>query len=131
MSYEFDCPRCGQTRTGEGPGTGYGSMSDGSKVCYECCADIDRQTMSASGRYTLYLSKTIPSPHPGTPNRAEITNWPGTLRFYGLYSVGRHNIAGKRYDVDFVGPDGYTWHGVTYGDDTQICHVRRTRRKAI
>lgn len=131
MSYEYDCPRCGQTRTSDGPGTGYGSMSDGSKVCYQCCADIDRQTMSADGRYTLYLSDTGPIRPHGSCGMAKVTNWPGTLRFIGRYSVGRHNIAGKRYDVDFVGPDGHIWHGVTYGDDTQICHVRRTKRKAV
>ena len=29
------------------------------------------------------------------------------------------------YDVWFIGPDGKEWHGVQYGDLTQVCHCRR------
>lgn len=58
------------------------------------------------------------------------SNWPHTLVFRAHGQVGRHNIAGKRYDVWFNGPDGYEWHGVTYGDWTQLCHCKRTKRKA-
>jgi hypothetical protein len=54
--------------------------------------------------------------------------WPGTLKIRCGVRTGRHNIAGKRYDVWFVGPDGKNWHGVTYGDNTQICRVRRLKK---
>ena len=40
----------------------------------------------------------------------------------------KRNPAGRvRYDVIFTGPDGRPWRGTTYGDNTQICHVRRLK----
>jgi hypothetical protein len=107
--------------------TGYGVKKvDGKdfRCCYECCAKDDRDSMLSSGRATLYL----------TGNRADgykVTNWPGSLSFPVHYAKhGRHNIARSRVDVYFVGPDGNTWHGVQYGENTQICHCRRTKARA-
>ena len=102
----------------DGIGTGYGERH-GQTYCYNCCARIDRQEMQRTGKATLYYDGT------------EVTNWPGTLRFHLTYaSTGRHNIAGKQYHVWFNGPDGFVWHGVQYGEWTQVCHCRRTRRVA-
>ena len=39
------------------------------------------------------------------------------------------DIAGKRLDVWFYGPDGYIWHGVQYGDNTQIVHCKRSSER--
>ena len=72
--------------------------------------------MTEHGRIMLYLSN------------GEVMNWPGTLRFPAHVRKGRHNIAGSRYDVWFAGPDGFQWHGVQYGDNTQICHCKRTKQ---
>lgn len=42
----------------------------------------------------------------------------------------RHNIARWRYDTWFRLPgDEFIWHGVRYGDNTQILHCRRTKRR--
>lgn len=72
--------------------------------------------MVATGRATLYL------------DGLNILDWPGRLRFRAARrSTGRHNIAGTRTDVWFVGPDGAAWHGVQYGQNTQIVHCKRTR----
>jgi hypothetical protein len=103
--------------------TGYGRDENERTFCYECCANRDRETMTADGRYTLYLvgNGTCESPR-------EVTNWPGSLRFpVHHFHSGRHNIARHRYDVWFTGPDGENWHGIQYGDNTQICHVRRVK----
>lgn len=118
---EFDCDICKQHKTYTGIGTGYGRR-DSLVVCYACCAALDRQEMIDKGRTTLYLT-TKPN------GDAEISNWPGTLKFTGRYSVGRHNIARKQYNVRFYGPDGAVWSGIQYGDNTQICHCRRTKLK--
>jgi hypothetical protein len=100
--------------------TGYGRDQDGRTYCYECCADRDRADMQETGRATLYLVDT-----PGT--NGEVTNWPGSLRFKVLYrSKGRHNLARVRHDVWFWA-DGAKWHGVQYGENTQIAHCRRVK----
>lgn len=118
---------CGHTiDKPDGFGAGYGADSDGRKYCYECCGKLDRVRMSETGRATLYLT------HNDSRSWFDwrVGNWPGTLSFKPLYGrTGHHNIARKRYDVWFNGPDGHVWHGVTYGDNTQICHCRRTKER--
>lgn len=129
----FHCSRCEQDKPvpGEG-GTGYAIDESGVLICYQCCADLDRQYMIEHGRITLYLicepAHYAKKPQ-GRKTTGEVTNWPGTLRFPCHTRTGKHNIAGVRYDVWFRGPDGYEWYGVAYGDNTQICHCRRTNNK--
>lgn len=99
--------------------TGYGISSDGKKHCYECCATRERDAMIKTGKATLYLTDK------------GVTDWPGKLQFSVVRkNTGSHNIARVRYDVWFIGPDKHIWHGVTYGDFTQICHCNRTKEKA-
>lgn len=125
----FHCARCGQDK----PilpigGTGYGER-DGAKVCYACCGELDRAEMIETGRATLYLAKVDFSPLSMGCDRSghRVSNWPGTLAFFCHVRKSRHNMAGNRYDVWFRGPDGKQWHGVQYGDNTQICRCRRTK----
>jgi len=88
------------------------------KWCYACMADIDRAYMDQAGRIDLYLH-----------GHEKVTNWPGTLSFKVLtYRAGRHNIARTRTDVWFK-HNGYYWHGVQYGEWTQIVHCKRTASK--
>lgn len=98
---------------------------DGRKVCYACCAKRDAAYMRERGSALLYLdtSLTYQTIHGAAGWR--VTNWPGSL----VISVdrsrqGKHNIAGVRYDVWFAF-EGQQWHGVTYGDNTQLCHCKR------
>jgi len=102
--------------------TGYGVDKDGNKFCYACCAENDQQYMRDKGKITLYLTTN-------TEGKQEITNWPGSLRFPTPY-VKRsfHNIAKHRYDTWFVF-EGYYWHAVQYGDNTEIAHCKRTKDK--
>lgn len=96
-------------------GRDYGSDSDGKKYCYPCCGLRDRERMIRDGKTTLYLTGST------------LSNWPGSFNLtVRRVRVGKHNFAGKRYDVWFTGPDGKEWHGVQYGDQTQICHCRRS-----
>ena len=120
---QFRCAECGIAKdvqiTG---GSGYGYNDDDRPVCYECCGKLDRERMTRDGRATLYLTRGE------SGAGAELTNWPGTLRFAVSYvRKGRHNIARVRYDVRFTGPDGRPWVGTQYGDNTQICHCRRVK----
>jgi len=128
----FKCIDCGE----EKPiltevGTGRALTDAGESVCYACCAVRDKAYMVEHGRATLYLSLAVrPRTWGGLTRVGTVSNWPGTLDLgYKLpVTLGRHNIARTRYDVWFNGPDGHIWHGVTYGDNTQICHCRRTKR---
>lgn len=103
--------------------TGYGTTRDGRKICFACCGEMDRQELINTGKGILYLT-TRPN-----SDIATLSNWPGTLKLVCHVKRGRHNIARYRYDVWFIGPDGKQWHGVQYGDNTQICHVKRNKER--
>lgn len=105
----------------EGPGTGYGLDAAGKKSCYACCAEADKVTMRSTGRITLYLTRRQDG------GFWMISNWPGSLLFKATYfKKGRHNMAGSRYDVWF-NFEGSAWHGVNYGENTQLLHCRRIK----
>lgn len=101
-------------------GTGYATNAAGARVCYACCADVDRDFMREHGQIALYLTSLRGS-------SGEVTNWPGSLRFAVKgRKEGSHNFTGYRVDVwfDF---DGSEWRGVLYGRNTQVVHCRRTK----
>lgn len=118
----FYCHHCNRVKSHQSNFTvGYGIDQAGNKTCFDCCAIIDRDQMIDEGRIILYLDES--------GNKMHVTNWPGTLRFEVLsYRRGRHNIAGNRTDVWFRGPDGKVWHGVQYGNRSQLCHCGRTKQ---
>lgn len=124
---------CGhEPSVGATVGTGYGQDADGKRYCYACCATRDREQMVRDGKATLYLSRDETGPAVGNmgPRYSyKVTNWPGSLVFKvgGAIRHGKHNIARTRSDVWFTGPDGKEWHGVQYGDNTQLCHCRRIK----
>ena len=108
--------------------TGYGSDSDGNLLCYSCCAEGDKEYMRKEGKISLYL--TGPHEKSGLSSSTLLSNWPGSLkiRVYSSVRKGDHNIAGCRYDVWFKF-EGDDWHGVQYGDNTQLCHCHRLKKK--
>lgn len=136
----FTCYRCGEHKPlkFDGAGTGYGVTTQhmvdhghvaraNEMVCYACAGETDRADMLADGRAVLYLT------HEPIQGRAypfadgRVTNWPGTLSIKCRVKRGAHNVARYRYDAWFTGPDGKPWHGVQYGDNTQILHCRRVK----
>lgn len=113
----------------DGFNAGYAIDTEKHIICYECCANSDRLHMNLHGRIVLYLVKRK-AEGPVENYVHYVTNWPGSLERKTLgVRVGRHNIACKRYDFWFAGFDGHWWHGVQYGDNTQIAHCRRTKEK--
>lgn len=131
----FTCSRCNEAKpVNASGGTGYAVNSEGGKVCYSCCADIDRARMLETGRATLYLSpENRPTPT-GVARylnaRGDVRNWPGTLRFpFSGLRVARHNIAGRVYTAYFTGPDGATWSARNYGEHSDIAHCRRLKSR--
>ena len=149
-----NCKRCGNEIKAEpgSCGTGYALIKKGGKnvrVCYACCTEIDKKNMARTGRYMLYLVKRqaaggycslenkndhiqrtpVARYREGNSYAYFVTNWPASLEIPCRVSEGKHNIAGKRYDCWFYF-EGYEWHGVSYGDNSEICYVRRTKRKS-
>lgn len=111
----YCCSHC------KGEMTRWAGTLEGGKICYDCCAELDRESMIKHGdskRLPLYL------------DNSKVTNWPGTLAFrIRAVKKGRHNLAGVRYDVWFYGPDGHIWYGVQYGESNNILHSKRTNER--
>ena len=121
MSEPITICDCGHAPTPREYTTGYGTL-DGKTYCFPCCAKRERQQMIDTGKATLYLTMR------GGYSQWYLSDWPGGLRFQVKhFQVSDHNMAGKRYDVWFTGPDGYLWRGYQVGDNTQICHCKRTK----
>jgi len=116
----FRCSDCGEVKPVHHGRitTGYGYDEYDNIVCFECCGKRDAATMRETGKATLYL----------TSDKGEyfVSNWPSTLKLSAYVRRGRHNIAGKRYDAWFWF-ENTKWYGVTYGDNTQICHCKRLK----
>lgn len=120
----FTCDVCGENKSHISNFTnGYGTDKDGRKTCFECCGKQDRADLLAlpvGGRSCLYLAKD-------DNGQWSVSNWSGTLKIaVSTPRKGHHNIARTRYDVWFS-LDGAQFHGVQYGEWTQICHVRRIK----
>ncbi|NJO63177.1 MAG: hypothetical protein HC836_34650 [Richelia sp. RM2_1_2] len=117
----FHCIVCQQDKpVNKAGGTGYGRNKDG-KTCYACIGILDKQALENAkigDKFTHYLAKKKGEDY------YTVCNWPGTWSTGKLYvRKGYHNIARYRYDVWFtVGKNRF--HGVTFGDMTQICHIR-------
>jgi len=118
MKNTFVCSQCETEKEAkQDGGTGY-ALLYGKKVCYECCGKNDLNELNNAtigAKFTHYLVVR--------DGKYFVTNWPGTFSHPVTVSIGRHNIAGKRYDSWFkVGKNRF--HGVTFGDWTQIHHIK-------
>lgn len=116
----FICHQCQQEKEMQtSGGTGYARDNENNLICYACCGENDRKhllSLKVGEKTVFYLANN------------EVTNWPGTLRIsVPRIRTGRHNIAGKRYDTWFTF-EGLKFHGVTYGDNTQIHHIKRVAK---
>lgn len=123
--HTFKCHDCGQEKPVQhNGGTGYARLADDSDklICYDCCAIRDRAEMDEKGKAVLYLD------YDDTLHSYMVENWPGTLRFkLDDWRRGNHNIAGTRTDVWFRDRAGREWHGVQYGEWSQLCHCKRLK----
>lgn len=123
MSKPVFCATCGAECIPSGCTTGYGQDKRGRKYCFACCAKLDSAQMVRDGRATLYLTRK--------DGAWTISNWPGSLAFPALnVRIGAHNIARTRRDARFIGPDGFVWTAVSYGEWTDIAHCKRTASRA-
>lgn len=105
--------------------TGYGHVPAGAYgneggtadklACFSCCGVLDARNMAESSRFMLY------------DVGQELTNWPGTFRVpVRRRRKGSHNVARTRHDI-WLRYSGHDWHGVRYGEHTQIVHLKRLK----
>jgi hypothetical protein len=99
--------------------SGYGSDEYGNRYCYDCCNQKEIDTMLETKRATMYLVKE--------GDNWYVTNWIGNIRYLASVKKGRHNIARTRYDAWFHGPMNTIWHGVQYGENTQIIRCKEIK----
>lgn len=129
----FFCSDCHQDKPiQKDGGTGYAELAeDGQlkRICYQCAAERDKCDMIATGKAVLYLTTIGHAWNAPGFRDCTVSNWPGTLKFKGRYRSGHHNIARVRYDVWFTGPNGESWHGTQYGENTQLTHCKRIKSK--
>lgn len=100
---------------------GYALNINNEKICFFCCGELDQETMRKDGVINLYFTH-------GEDEHSMISNWSGSFKTWCIYLIGDHNWRLKRYDVWFTF-EGYWWHGVTIGDNTQVCHCKKTKKK--
>ena len=118
----FRCSQCRQLKPlKHNCGTGYARNDANEFLCYQCCGENDAKELREKGKAVLYWTGAKPG------DAGEVTNWPGTFRIPVRHvRTGAHNIARRRYDVWFMW-EGRDYHGVQYGDNTQICRVKQVR----
>ena len=109
--------------------------ADNKTHCLTCAGDMEKESMIRNGYGKLYLCYEQEPRQDGycdwfTPKNGKLTNCNGTFEIpITRIKRGRHNVAGYRYDVWFK-LGGREWHGVTIGDNTQICRVKAVKSKA-
>jgi hypothetical protein len=115
----FKCCACGQNKPVQHDGgTGYGTDKAGNKICYECIGLEELFALRAAKPGETFIMYF---------DGKQVMNWPGSFKqTVTRVHAGRHNIAGKRYDFYFF-VNRKPFHGVTYGDNTQIAHVKRIK----
>lgn len=118
---EFRCWQCLMLKPLQRDlGTGYARDKADNFLCYECCGKNEARDLRETGKGYLYLTRDKSGAH-------TVSNWPGTLKIPVHHMrKGSHNMARTRYDVWFTF-EGTAWHGVQYGEWTQVCHVRRLK----
>lgn len=129
VNEKFECDTCKRTLPiNKSGGTGYAGLGV-QKICYDCVGRMDAAHMMDGRPIVLYFRWD----HPPWENPPMAINWPGTIEFLIEHrKTSFHNIAGKRHDVWFIGPDGAWWHGVNIGDNQILrCHRLKRQRKNL
>ncbi|MFA4973549.1 MAG: hypothetical protein WC683_13125 [bacterium] len=80
--------------------TGYGVDKEGRKVCFSCCAEHDKATMAEGQDPVLYLTEQKSPEGNGFLRRAEVSNWPGSLKFPAVVVARskQYTPSGGQYD---------------------------------
>lgn len=108
------CDKCGNNCIAKGSATGYGVDDKGNKLCYPCCAQLERDQMDETGKIILYLDEK---------NR-KVTNWTGELS-YSVRSLTKHKD-NKGATAYFRDHNDNLWCAVRRGD-MDACRARKCK----
>lgn len=119
------CTKCGKECTPEGISAGYGVIPEtGEKVCFVCCGELNKQQLlnaKPGDKFCMYLTGNSTFGY-------YVSNWPGSFKVRVFPRKGGHNLAGVRYDFWFF-YGNHRFHGVRYGDNTEIAYIRFLKNK--
>lgn len=122
---KIHCTKCGKVCMSKGVLHGYVIMPiTGAILCYSCCDESDKQRLlnaNPGDKFYMYLTGNIQHGY-------YVSNWPGSFKIRVSPRKGHHNIAGVRYDFWFTFGNN-AFHGVQYGDNTQVAHIRCLKNK--
>ena len=119
------CYKCGRVCKPNGIVGGYAVERDGNRYCFKCAAKREAQVLrelAVGESIHLYL----------VVRNGEwcVQNFTGLLSIPIYYiKAGRHNFAGIRHDF-WVEYHDNIYHGVVYGEDTQLARVKRIKGNA-
>lgn len=128
MTHQFTCHQCGKEKQFiSETTTGFALDEDENKICFDCCGFNDARDLKElePGKQMLLYLNT---------NTKEISNWPGSFTFVvPIIRTTQHSVPCKkatryinRYDTWFK-YEGNNYHGVQYGDNTTIVHIRKLK----
>jgi hypothetical protein len=132
MSEIVKCAICGKeiNPADHYPSTGYGKDDSGRIICYEDCAEIERQYMRDQKRITLYLQKriTLYLKYNGFGVGCYgLFTWPGIeIARTADYKQSR-SYNGKLYLTVYFIFEGKRWYGRHYGDDSDLIHCKQLK----
>lgn len=108
----MNCSMCGK----EMPYNKFGTIL-GQKICYKCCAEIDKKQMRDEGKITLYW------------HNDKITNWPGSLKIKpNNISIRRHNWGLEATYVWFYF-ENKLWLGKHIGYNSELIHCKQLKHQ--
>ena len=127
------CDRCKEEFVPVHDGTGlvlpgYGTNDKGEKICYNCCGELDLESLKTADTFLLYLHSKEPylDYTSRLRKRGAVTNWPGTLRIDCTYQMRTPQVSpltGTRHqlcNVWFTDPHGGRWYGLGPGPGMYI-----------
>lgn len=118
----MQCFKCNQIIPPPAPESltlGYANYQ-GQKICYPCCAEIDKGVLRETGRLRGYL-------HRNEENKYEFINFPGSLRIpIKWYKISTARINGtKLRRTDFWGVfEGREFHGVQLMNNGTLATIK-------
>lgn len=107
---------CGHMSTPSGLASGYARKLDNTTLCYECAAELDRETVREGGDLWAYVRKL-------DYREIEIITWPGIVLGHGRIGAPTPMLGG-RCQFAVVTIEGVRMHGRHYPNAGDYIHLR-------
>jgi len=112
------CSVCGKEVIPEEFSSGYGEDKNGNKICYSCCAELDKKELRENGKLRGYFYNN------------EFTNWPGSFKIpITYYKKSVNNFGAIRTDF-WLTWEGNHYYGRHVGNYSNLATIRKIKRKS-